>query len=300
MLNNINLSLLRSFVLIAQLGNFTRAAEALKVSRSHISRQMTELESELGVTLLLRTTRTLKLTSAGKTLFEQCQHALGHIDQALLAAIDDVHEMKGHIAINCVGGVLGEEILVPMLNEFMLLYPEVSVSLDFSSHRIDLIADEFDLAFRMGSLPDASFVARKLLEIEMATIASPSYIKKYGALESPKDLTQHRCLTGSVNRWHLVNKSTGNSVDVQVTGHLQCKNGRTLVNAALCGNGIIRVPVLYCKKELEANMLSHVFSDWHIPSVDFSMIYHKDKFRPERLIKLIEFIIDKFEQMRKT
>ena len=150
MLNKVNLLEIRSFVLIAQLGNFTRAAEALKVSRSHISRQMTQLESDLGVTLLIRTTRTLKLTQAGQKLFEQCQIALGHIDQALLSAIDDVEEVRGHIAINCVGGVLGEDILVPMINEFMSLYPDVRVSLDFSSHRVDLIQDDFDIAFRMS------------------------------------------------------------------------------------------------------------------------------------------------------
>ncbi|OBT13290.1 LysR family transcriptional regulator [Vibrio sp. UCD-FRSSP16_10] len=295
MLDKINLADLRSFVFIAQLGNFTRAAEALKVSRSHVSRQISQLESDLGVTLLLRTTRTLKLTKAGQQLFEQCQTAFNDIDQALLAAIDAVDEIRGHIAINCVGGVIGEDVLVPMINEFMAEYPEVSISLDFSSHRVDLIQDDFDVAFRMGSLPDASFVARKLADIEMVTVASPSYLNKSALITHPKHLEQHRCLTGSVNRWSFINNKTADSADVQIKGDLQCKNGRALVNGALLGNGVIRVPLLYCQRDVEEGRLQKVFYDWQIPSVDFSLIYHKDRFRPARLTRLIEFFISKFE-----
>ncbi|GEA51390.1 LysR family transcriptional regulator [Vibrio inusitatus NBRC 102082] len=298
MLNKVNLAEIRSFVLIAQLGNFTRAAEALKVSRSHISRQMTQLESDLGVTLLVRTTRTLKLTQAGQKLFEQCQIALGHIDQALLSAIDDVEEVRGHIAVNCVGGVLGEDILVPMINEFMSLYPHVHVSLDFSSNRVDLIQDEFDIAFRMGTLQDASFVARKLLDIDMVTLACPKYLEQHDVIAHPKQLEKHRCLTGSVNRWSFVHNDTNETYEVNISGNLQCKNGRALVNGALLGNGVIRVPLLYCQNEVEDKRLQQVFSDWHIPSVDFSMIYHKDRFRPARLVRLIEFIYHKFESLR--
>ncbi|CAM3104086.1 LysR family transcriptional regulator [Vibrio rarus] len=294
MLNKVNLSELRSFILIAQLGNFTRAAETLNVSRSHVSRQISQLESDLGVTLLLRTTRTLKLTKAGLQLFERCQKSFDAIDQALLAAIDGVEEIRGHIAINCVGGVLGEDLLVPMINEFMALYPQVTIRLDFSSHRVDLIEEDFDLAFRMGALPDASFVARKLADIEMVTLASPEYLQKRNVITHPKHLPQHRCLIGSVNRWSFIHCQTGESVDVQINGDLQCKNGRALVNGALLGNGIIRVPLLYCQKDVATGRLQNVFSEWSIPSVNFSMIYHKDKFRPARLTRLIDFFSHKF------
>jgi DNA-binding transcriptional LysR family regulator len=294
MLNQVNLADVRSFVLIAELGNFTRAAQALKVSRSHVSRQMTQLESDLGVTLLIRTTRTLKLTTAGLKLYEQSQKALLAIDQALLSTIDDKEDIRGHIAVNCVGGYLGEEILVPLLNDFMLKYPRVSIGLDFSSHRVDLIKDDFDVAFRMGRLQDAGFVAKKLMDIQMATLASPKYLNEHQTLNHPSQLTKHRCLTGSVSKWSLIHTSTGQLLDIPVHGNLQCKNGRALVNGAIKGNGIIRVPLMYCEQAITEGKLRHVFDDWHIPSVDFSMIYHKDKFRPARLSALIEFIKNSF------
>ncbi len=124
MLNKVNLADIRSFVLIAQLGNFTKAAEALSVSRSHVSRQISGLEAQMGVTLLTRTTRTLRLTHAGERFYQECEKALHDIDQALIAAVDDTQEVRGLIRVNCVGGYIGEDIVAKYVNEFMLEYPD--------------------------------------------------------------------------------------------------------------------------------------------------------------------------------
>lgn len=295
MLNQINLADIRSFVLIAQLGNFTKAAEALDVSRSHVSRQISSLENQIGVTLLIRTTRTLKLTEAGKAFYQQCEKALHNIDQALLAAVDDVEKVQGEIKINCVGGYLGEELIAQIATEFMRVYSDVSIHLDFSSHRVDLIEDDFDIAFRMGKLEDSGFVARKLLDIQMGTLASPDYLKRYGQPNHPKELTQHHCLTGSVKRWNFESKADAQHYDVFVNGHMQCKNGRVLVKGALNGNGIIRVPMIYCEQELASGKLVEVFDHWGIPSVDFSAIYHRDRFQPKRLREFISFVKHYFD-----
>ncbi|MBN3492555.1 LysR substrate-binding domain-containing protein [Vibrio neptunius] len=295
MLNQINLADIRSFVLIAQLGNFTKAAEALGVSRSHVSRQISSLENQIGVTLLIRTTRTLKLTEAGKAFYQQCERALHNIDQALLAAVDDVEKVQGEIKINCVGGYLGEELIAQIATEFMHVHPDVSIHLDFSSHRVDLIEDDFDIAFRMGKLEDSGFVARKLLDIQMGTLASPDYLKRYGQPNHPKELTQHHCLSGSVKRWSFESKADAQHYDVFVNGHMQCKNGRVLVKGALNGNGIIRVPMIYCEQELANGKLVEVFDHWGIPSVDFSAIYHRDRFQPKRLREFISFVKHYFD-----
>ncbi|WP_375753631.1 LysR family transcriptional regulator [Vibrio sp. HN007] len=297
MINNINLADIRSFVLIAQLGNFTKAAEALSVSRSHVSRQISSLESQMGVTLLTRTTRTLSLTLAGERFYKQCEKALNGIDQALIAAVDDTEEVRGLIRINCVGGYIGEEIISRYVADFMSLYPLVQISLDFSSHRVDLIQDEFDIAFRMGELEDSGFVAKRLMDIEIVTLASPEYIQKYGNPEHPKELSQHRCLTGSVKRWSFqyVADNSEHS-DVNVDGQLVCKNGHALVTGALSGNGIIRVPLMYCSDDVKKGKLTRILPDWEIPKVLFSAIYHKDKYQPIRLRTFIEFVKKRFEE----
>ena len=295
MLNQINLADIRSFVLIAQLGNFTKAADALEVSRSHVSRQISALEKQMAVTLLTRTTRTLRLTHAGERFYRQCEAALHQIDQALIAAIDDTEQVQGLLRVNCVGGYLGEEVIAAAIADFLSLHPLVTIDLDFSSHKIDLIDDQFDIAFRMGNLEDAGFVAKHLMDIDMVTLASPYYIRHYGELTHPKQLSQHRTLTGSVTRWSFVDpNSTGKLVEMHVKGKLTCKNGRALIKAAKMGNGIIRVPRVYCQIEIDQGELIELMPDWKIASVPFSAIFHKDRYQPKRVRTFLDFVKQRF------
>lgn len=300
MINQINLADVRSFVLIGELGSFTKAADALAVSRSHVSKQITQLEKQMGVTLLLRTTRTLKMTDAGEVFFQQCQVHLSGIEQAIHAAVDDIDQMRGHINLNCVGGYLGEDIIAPMLADFMLQYPDVTIEMDFSSHRVDLLKDDFDLAIRMGELDDAGFIGRQLLPLEMVTLASPKYLAAQQVkLEHPKDLLQHNCLTGSVKKWHYqaVDKPT-QTFDVTVYGQFSCKNGRSLVNSAVAGCGLIRVPKMYCLQQIDSNQLVEVMPNWRIPNVPLSVIYHKDRYQPKRLRTLLAYLQHAFEKTK--
>ncbi|WP_114765393.1 LysR family transcriptional regulator [Vibrio rhodolitus] len=299
MLNNVNLADIRSFVLIAKLGNFTKAAEALEVSRSHVSRQISALEKQMGVTLLTRTTRTLRLTQAGTRFFNQCESALQLIDQAVIAAVDDTKKVQGLIRVNCVGGYLGEELVAQAISEFMQLYPQVTVDLDFSSPRIDLIEDQFDVAFRMGELEDAGFIAKRLMTIDMVTLASPDYIKRFGNPEHPKELSNHRALTGSVTKWSFIHASESSKhYDIHVKGKFTCKNGRALIKASLLGNGLIRVPKVYCETEINSGVLMTVMPQWRIPSVPFSLIFHKDRYQPKRLRVFVDFVTAWFEAKR--
>ncbi|WP_394131534.1 LysR family transcriptional regulator [Shewanella maritima] len=300
MLDQINLADIRSFVLIVQKGNFTKAAETLGVSRSHVSRQISQLEQKMAVTLLIRTTRTLRLTHAGRLLYEQTEQALNDIDQALLAAVDDVEQVNGEIRVNCVGGYLGEDLVAQIACEFMSQYPKVVINLDFSSHRIDLIEDAFDVAFRMGKLEDARFIARKLMSIKMNTLASPEYLKQHGQPTHPRELNEHQCLTGSVKRWSFVHKHDQSHYDLSLIGQMQCKNGRVLVKGALNRNGVIRVPRIYCETEIQQQQLVEVFQDWEIPPVDFSMIYHRDRFQPNRIRQFVEFTKSYFDTINRS
>ncbi|MCL9773845.1 LysR family transcriptional regulator [Vibrio methylphosphonaticus] len=292
---SVNLLDVRAFVLVANLGNFTKAAEALKVSRSHVSRQIQSLEKEMGVSLLIRTTRTMKLTQAGKALLASCDSALHSIDQAVHAAIDDIDTVKGRLNINCVGGYIGEELVAQYLSEFSLQYPDVSIELDFSSHRVDLLEEEFDIAIRMGDLPDANYVARHLIDIEMLTLASPNYLAKSAVVEHPRDLKRHNCLTGSVTKWQFVHRDSEEKLETTIHGRLNCKNGRVLVNSAKLGLGIIRVPAMYCQPEVDSKQLVPVFDKWGIKPVPLSLIYHRDRYQPKRIKECVAFLKTRFE-----
>ncbi|GIU50043.1 MULTISPECIES: LysR family transcriptional regulator [Shewanella] len=292
----INLVDIRAFVVIAEQGNFTQAAEVLGCSRSHLSKQLLSLETFLGVSLIIRTTRTQRLTDQGELFLQQCQQALHQIEQAVATTVDSAERLKGNIYINCVGGILGEEIIVKLVNDFIQLYPDITIDLDFSSQRVDLIEDHFDAVFRMGELADSGLIARKLMDIKNCTLASPAYLGKYGQPTHPNQLNKHACIVGSINHWRFEQLSSNkDGVEVAIKGSFRCKNGRAMKISALAGNGIVRLPYLYCSEEIRTNELVEVFSDWHIPDTPFYVLYHKDKFQPERLKKFIQFTHEKFK-----
>jgi len=288
---DINITDIRAFILIVKAGSFTAAAEQLLCSRSHLSKQLAQLESALGVKLIVRTTRTQRLTEQGKSLFEQCSHAFDGIDYAIGQAINDANTVKGLININCVGGYIGEDIIASLVNDFIQQCPDVRVNLDFSSRRVDLIAGEFDIVFRMGRLEDSNLIAQKLMDIEICTLASPSYLQENSPLSHPKDLKLHQCITGSLNNWSFTHdKEPRNIVDVMVDGAFSCKNGRAMINSALAGNGIVRLPYFYCHKEIANGKLIPVFSDWSVAKSPFYLVYVQDKFQPARLKTFVDFV----------
>ncbi|PKG37475.1 LysR family transcriptional regulator [Psychromonas sp. Urea-02u-13] len=288
---DLNITDIRAFVLIAKAGSFTAAAELLSCSRSHLSKQLTQLESSLGVKLIIRTTRTQRLTEQGKVFFEQCSRSLEGIDQAIEQVIDSASAVKGVININCVGGIIGEEIITPLINDFINAYPEVRINLDFSSRRVDLIAGEFDIVFRMGALEDSNLIAKKLIDMPICTLASPQYLQQKGQLTHPSDLKHHQCITGTVNHWRYFNILTPDKkIEVSVDGAFKCKNGRSMIFSALAGNGIVRLPLLYCFKEIDEQKLLPVFKDWDSPISPFYLVYLQDKYQPARLKTFIQFV----------
>ncbi|WP_348523842.1 LysR family transcriptional regulator [Endozoicomonas sp. G2_1] len=294
--NNINLADVRTFVVLAQAGSFTKAAEVLGCSRSHISKQLAQLEAELGVSLLVRTTRSQHLTQQGLRLFEQCQQSLHTINSAVEEAVGSAERAAGEIRINCVGGAIGEDIVAPLVTDFMARYPDINVELDFASRRVDLVAGEFDFVFRMGALQDSSLIARKLTDLTINTYASPQYLTQFGRPTAPKELTEHRCISGSLRQWRFIDKQTGSEQDCVISSVLTCKNGRVMLSAALAGQGIIRVPELYCREHVEQGLLEPVFEDWQVASTPFYLVYLQDNYQPARLKLFKEFVVSEFSR----
>ncbi|WP_076414380.1 LysR family transcriptional regulator [Shewanella sp. UCD-KL12] len=293
----INLADIKAFTVIAEQGSFTKAAEVLDCSRSHLSKQLTQLEACLGVTLITRTTRAQRMTEQGEAFFNRCRGAFDDIEQAIEIAVDNAQRLQGSIKVNCVGGYLGEEVVARLVNEFIAKYPGISVELDFSSQRVDLLVDQFDLVFRMGELEDSGLVARKLMDITNMTLASPKYVDARGLPGDPKALKAHQCITGSVNNWsffHIANRAQ--KLDVHINGAFRCRNGRAMKQSALMGNGIVRLPELYCSDELARGELVSVFDDWQVADTPLYLLYHKDRYQPALLKEFVGFTIDHFKE----
>lgn len=292
----INLLDIKAFVLIAEKASFTKAAEISGCSRSHLSKQLTQLEANLGVKLIARTTRAQRLTEQGKLFFERCKRSLNDITEAVAITVDNAQKLQGHININSVGGIIGEEIVCNIINDFMKRYPDITVNLDFNSQRVDLLNDAFDLVFRMGKLENSALIARKLTNIPIAVLASPLYLDKHGYPLHPKMLQQHQCISGSIKHWqfhHIDDNQV--KVEVPITGTLHCKNGRVMLNAAKAGNGIVRLPTLYCSDEIKNGELISLFKEWEIDASEFFLLYQKDKYQAARIQIFIDFVINNFD-----
>ena len=139
------------------------------------------------------------------------------------------------------------------------------------------------------------------MDIEISTLASPNYLQANGHLSHPKELKNHQCITGSLNSWSFSNVDMpDNKVDVNVDGSFKCKNGRAMINSALVGNGIVRLPYLYCQQEIANGTLIPVFTDWTVPKSPFYLVYVQDKYQPARLKAFIEFVRNNIAQYSQT
>ncbi|PKG81378.1 LysR family transcriptional regulator [Colwellia sp. 75C3] len=296
MKKKVSLSDIKTFVVLAEQGSFTKAGEKLACSRSHISKQLAQLESSLDVSLLIRTTRTQHLTPQGEAFYQRCKLSLNGISHAIDRVLESADSLSGKIRINCVGGYIAEEVISPLISDFMVEHPDINIELDFSSRRVDLVSGEFDFVFRMGELADSSLIARKLTDITINTYVSPKYLAKHGKPNDPKDLIKHRCITGSLKSWSFINSETKKKTDVMVEGNLTCKNGRVMISSAISGNGIIRVPELYCKTELERGLLEPLFTKWQVESTPFYLVYVQDKHKPMRLTAFKNYVVENFSK----
>ncbi|MCG7497302.1 LysR substrate-binding domain-containing protein [Vibrio sp. Of7-15] len=296
MSNNLSLSDIKTFVTIVSLGNLTKAAERLGSSRAHVSRQLSQLEKDLGVQLLIRTTRTQKLTEEGKAFYRTCSNSLEEIDKIASDIVDYNSSMVGNINVSSLGGVFGEEYVAKALAEFSLLYPKINVVLSFDSRHVDLMNEEYDVVIRAGELVDSQLVARPLMMMEMGLFASPEYLNRYGLVNSPDELNKHRCITGPISKWKFYN-SEGDTKEVCVDSVMNCNNSRVLRQYALDGVGIIRLPYIYIQQDVEEKRLLSAITGWKISSSPINLLYNKHSFQPERLRVFIQFICDWFSNL---
>lgn len=279
------------FILVARLGSFSKAALQLNLSRARVSQLISALEREVGVQLLHRSTRSLSLTAAGEVYFERSQRGVEQLAYAIESARDSHNAINGLIRINSVGGLFGEQILAPLLTQFMQLHPDIKLNLSFSSIRVDLIDAQYDLVLRMGQLKDSSLIARKLCVYENHLLASPQYLRDAAPLESPVDLSQHKLINGSVSTWQFTQYKTKRKIEVAVESVLHCANGHVAMNAAMDGLGITRQPNYYLGNQLHKGALLALLPDWKLMPTELSLLYPKARYAQPRIQSLVEFLI---------
>ncbi|UZE94549.1 LysR substrate-binding domain-containing protein [Alkalimarinus alittae] len=230
------------FVAVAETESFTAAAKRLAISTAQVSRQVSALEARLATKLFYRTTRNVSVTEVGNIYYQHCRLALDGLQEAQRAITDLQRIPKGKLQITAPV-TYGENPIAPLINNFVLKYPELDVRLHLTNQKLNLIDEGFDLAIRLGKLDDSSMMARRLASRTQYVCASPVYLAKFGVPHSLSELDRHNCLQGTLDYWHF--QEQGKVRNIRVKGNIKCNCGRALVDAALKGIGIVQLPDYY-------------------------------------------------------
>ena len=253
---------LHALTVIAQLGSFTKAAQRLGLSKAAVSQRIAELERAMGQTLVARTTRSVRLSDAGRQLVEETEASFAHITRTLGSTRDAAGQPRGLLRVTAPVA-LGRQHIAPLLNSFFRRYPEIRVELDLSDRLVPLAQEGFDLAIRHTSAPPDTHVAVKLCASRSLLVASPAYLQAHGAPGHPGELAQHACLPylrPGPAQW-LFEKGE-QRLRVPVSGPLRAGNSEILRDAALDGLGLALLPDFSAAAALRQHGLVEVLADW--------------------------------------
>lgn len=250
---------------LAEQGSFTRAAERLDVSKAAMSQKIKELEQIAGVLLVQRTTRSVRLTSAGEKLVEELREPFARIEQSFFSVRDTAGPVRGLVRITAPVAFARQQ-LVPIIGEFLRDYPQLRLQLDVTDRIVSLSSEGFDLAIRHSDTLPETHVALPLCDTQTVLVASPAYLNQQGIPNTPQDLMQHNCLyypRGVESpRWRFVTAADGEEVQVRIQGCFATNNSESIRDAALQGLGIAMLPDFSAREALAAGSLQQVLPEW--------------------------------------
>lgn len=283
------------FSTVIDVGSFTAAGEALGLSKSVVSKQITQLEQQLGVSLLNRTTRRLHLTEAGATLYAYCQRIREDVKEAQQVVGQLQTEPQGLLRISAPQSI-SMSLLLDSIAQFHSRYPLIRIELQVSGQHLDLIEAGYDLALRIfheNAMQDASLKARKMTSCQFVVCAAPAYLARHAPIAQPADLQAHNCLIYTQRQqsaeW-LFQSPAGQNQSVRVTGNLQSNDASLLLRSALAGHGLLFGPDLMCKPQLQSGALIPVLTDYQLPPSALFAVYPSSSFVPRKLRVFIDFL----------
>ena len=247
------------FVAVAETQSFTKAASELGISTAQVSRQVRLLEERLGTALLYRTTRRVRLTEAGQLYYQSCRPLLealqdaGHAVQQLQSVPQGLIRLTAPVTY-------GERQLAPVLNAFLQQYPDIRLHCELTNQKLDLIAEDYDIAIRLGKIDTPELVAKRLSSRQLYTCAAPDYLENAGIPQTPDELKHHNCLAGTLDYWRF-RDNQGERV-LRINGRLRCNSGEALCDAARRGLGIVQLPDHYVGDDLASGALREVLTSY--------------------------------------
>lgn len=250
---------------LAEQGSFTAAADRLEVSKAAMSQKIKELEELAGVPLVTRTTRSVRLTSAGEKLVDDLRAPFAQIEQSFFSVRDSAGPLRGLVRVTAPVAFARQQ-LVPHITAFLRQHPQVRVQLEVSDRLVSLASEGFDLAIRHSDTLPETHVAQPLCSTRALVVASPEYLRDAGTPDTPASLSEHRCLYYprgvEAPRWSFQPLSGGERLTVNVSGPFATNNSESIRDAALEGLGIALLPDFSARAALEEGRLVRLLPQW--------------------------------------
>lgn len=291
------LTSMAAFVKSAEIGSFAGAAEALGMSPQMVAKHIGFLEDRLGTRLINRTTRRQSLTEIGGQYYERCKAVLADVETAEALANGVETEPRGRLRVNAPVS-FGTESLVPMITRFRQDYPKVEVDLTLSDRIVDLVEDEFDIVFRIGSLADSNLIARSLAPFRVVACATPGYLERHGEPQTPADLLEHECIgygTYPLVRDHSWRFSRdGETTTISIPTHLRINNAKATLQAVLQGYGIAMLAEVLVRQALADGRLRAVLPAYEMPPRPMHLLFAADARPTAKLRRFIDAAVKEF------
>lgn len=286
------LTLMETFAAVVETNSFTAAAEKLGLSKSFVSRQVSELEKNLGARLLYRTTRKLSLSEEGNQFYKHCKLIISEAENAQAEVMDSIDSPKGKIRITLPQSLIISGIGQTLI-DFQYLYPDIELEIIATGKIENLVESGIDVAIRIGQLEDSSLISKRLADCRFQVVCAPSYLEKNGEPMQPSDLLNHNCLIygdSKVNKGWPFRLPNGEDVTVKVKGKLTSNDGHVIVNAMQHGLGIGFGPSFLFEKQIEAGSLQLVLEKYYSPPTAVSALYPLNRHLSKRVRILLDFL----------
>jgi DNA-binding transcriptional LysR family regulator len=285
------------FTAVVARGGFARAADTLDTSPANVTRYVAELESHLGTRLLHRTSRRLSLTEAGEALYERARAIVDDVAEAEAAATASAAGARGRLRINAPL-VFGIRHLAPLWPRFMALHPEVELDIALTDRVVDIVEEGYDLGIRISRAGSQAYVARKLATSRNVLCASPAYLARHGAPQTPADLADHACViygyAPEPDVWTLLD-ADGAETRVRVGTRLRTNSGDTARLVALAGEAITWQPGFLIGDDLRAGTLVPLLPGWRLPDIDILALYASRRHLSAKVRLMVNFLSDAFK-----
>jgi DNA-binding transcriptional LysR family regulator len=268
------INLMSTFVAVVDAGSFSEAGRRLNQPKSAISRRIEQLEKRLSARLLQRSTRSVRPTDLGREYYERCVRILAEIEEAEQVLRGDQSKPAGKLRVQ-LPIELGMHVFARLMVEFIRDNPDVSIDFELSNQHVNMIDAQYDLAIRIGTMPDSSLISRKILSIKRRFFASPGYLERFGEPASMDDLTRHSCLkfhTDYQSGVWVATSAKGKAV-FHPTGAVTANNLTVLREAAVCGLGIAMLPTVFCRDTVDAGQLRQVLNEWTPEDAEVFVLY---------------------------